>query len=239
MAVTQSRPTFHAGLTPVAVVDAAVELTAESHLFTWSMRDLAGRLDVAASVIYHHVGGKDRLCRQVVERVVARIEAPDPELTWQDWFRTLLYGAGPMIMAYPGVAKWMLLHGPAISPAMPIIETGMKRLRRAGFADRTTYAYSALLNNAMFTISIGDDRLQHEGDGPRDHAAIMAELAATPGANDEVRAFEQDFLEPSVRGGSEASRVREDYYRFVVDTTIAGLAAGFIDDQSRNLPHVW
>ncbi|MGO2312936.1 TetR/AcrR family transcriptional regulator [Brachybacterium tyrofermentans] len=216
---------FHVGLTPEAVVDAAAELTAESHLFSWSMRDLARRLNVAPSVIYHHIGGKDRLCRRVVERVVARIQMPSPELDWAEWFRVLLYRTGPVVMAYPGVAKWMLMHGPAIPQAMPIITAGMNALREAGLGDGTAFAYSALLNNAMLTISIGDDRLQHEGDGPRDHAAIMAELAAMPNAPEDVRAFERDFLEPSARGGAAAARVRQDYYRYVVDTTIAGLAA--------------
>lgn len=75
----------------------------------------------------------------------------------------------------------------------------------------------------MLTISIGDDRLQYEGNGPRDYAAIMAELSTMPNTTDGVRAFEKDFLEPSTRG-SEVSRVREDYYRIIVDTTVADSA---------------
>ena len=38
---------FHVGLTPERVVDAAVDLTRESHLMSWSIRDLASRLGVA------------------------------------------------------------------------------------------------------------------------------------------------------------------------------------------------
>lgn len=87
--MTDRRSTFHAGLTPAVVVDAAVELTRSSHLFSWSMRDLASRLGVAPSVIYHHIGGKDRLCRQVVERVLDQLELPPHDLGWQDWFRAL------------------------------------------------------------------------------------------------------------------------------------------------------
>ncbi|MDA2811126.1 TetR family transcriptional regulator [Nocardiopsis sp. RSe5-2] len=224
VAAKAAQASFHAGLTPDAVVDAAVELTRGSHLFGWSMRDLARRLGVAPSVLYHHVGGKDRLCRQVVERVIARITIPPADLDWQEWFRTLLYEVGPLVMDFPGVAKWMLMHGPAVPRVMPIIAAGMGALRRAGFGEGAVFAYSALLNNAMLTISIGDDRLQHEEDGRRDHAAIMAELADLPDVPDEVRAFERDFLEPSAQGGAAAARVRHDYYRFIVDTTIAGLA---------------
>lgn len=43
----------------------------------------------------------------------------------------------------------------------------MTRLRDAGFGERTPFAYAALLNGALRTISIGDDRSRHEDDGPR------------------------------------------------------------------------
>ncbi|MBM7417008.1 MULTISPECIES: TetR/AcrR family transcriptional regulator [Nocardiaceae] len=180
---------FHVGTSPEVVIGAAVELTRESHLMSWSLRDLAARLCVAASVIYHHVGGKDLLYRRVVERMLGRIEPPDAGLPWQEWFRALLGSAGPLAAEYPGSAKWMLMHGPTLPAAMPVLEAGMTVLHRAGFAGRADFACAALLNNAMMTVSIGDDRLQHEGDGHRDHATMMAEFAQIPTASAEVRAF--------------------------------------------------
>lgn len=86
---------------PERITDAAVELTRESHLLNWSIRDLAGRLDVAPSVIYHHVGGKDLVCRRVVESALSHIELPPLELGWQEWFRELLYAIGPSPRAIP------------------------------------------------------------------------------------------------------------------------------------------
>lgn len=205
------------------MVDAAVELTRESHLMSWSIRDLAGRLGVAPSVIYHHVGGKDLLCRRVVERMLGRIEPPDADLAWQEWFRALLWSAGPQAAEYPGTAKWTLMHGPTLPAMLPVLEAGMSVLHRAGFGARADFAYAVLLNNAMLTISMGDDRLQHEGDGPRDHATMMAEFQQMPTASPEVRAMGQDFIRPFADGGQTAALMRWDYYRFVVDTTIAGL----------------
>ena len=221
---------FHVGLTPELIVDAAVELTRESHLFSWSIRDLAGRLGVAPSVIYHHVGGKDLVCRRVVERALAHIELPPAELSWQEWFRQLLYRIGPLAVSYPGVAKWMLMHGPTIPAALPTLEAGMTTLQRAGFGDRTAFAYAVLLNNAMLTISIGDDRREHEGDGPRDHATMMAEFQQMPTASAAVRAMGQELIRPFAEGGEIAARLRESYYRFVVDTTIDGLATTLARD---------
>lgn len=216
---------FHVGLTPTLVVDAAVDLTHESHLLTWSIRDLASRLGVAASVIYHHVGGKDLLCRRVAERVFDQIELPPAELDWREWFRRLLNTVGPLAARYPGVAKWMLMHGPTIPAVLPTLEAGMAALHRAGFGDRASFAYALLLNNAMLTVSIADDRLQHEVDGPRDHATMMAEFHQMSTASDEIRTLGQEFIRPFAEGGATAERMRESYYRFAVDTTIVGLAA--------------
>lgn len=224
MTTTDPAP-FHVGLTPERVIDAAVHLTRESHLMSWSIRDLAARLGVAASVIYHHVGGKDLLCRGVVERMLGRIEPPEAALPWQEWFRTLLYPAGPRASEYPGSAKWMLMHGPTLPAVLPVLEAGMTVLYRAGFGGSADFAYAVLLNNAMLTVSMGDDRLQHEGDGPRDHATMMAEFRQMPTASAEVRAMGQELIRPFAAGGETAARMRWDYYRFVVDTTIAGLDA--------------
>lgn len=216
---------FHIGLTPEMVVDAAVDLTRESHLMTWSIRELATRLGVAPSVIYHHVGGKDLLCRRVVERMLAQIEPPDGALPWQEWFRTLLYAAGPCAARYPGTAKWMLMHGPTLPAVLPVLEAGMSVLHRSGFGARSELAYAVLLNNAMLTVSMSDDRLQHEGDGPRDHATMMAEFEELSVSSPEARAMGREFIRPFAEGGEIAERMRWDYYRFVVDTTIAGLEA--------------
>jgi len=216
---------FHIGLTPERVIDVAWELTGESHLSGWSIRDLAKRLEVAPSVIYHHVGGKDMLARYVVERVLTRLALPDASLEWREWFRSLLLSGYPVIAASPGVAKWLLMHGPTFPSVVPIVEAGMSALVRGGFGDRAGIAYAALLNNAMLTITIGDDRLVHEDDGPRDHATMMTEFRQasidSPGLTD----LAEGFITPFARGGEDAARQREDYYRFIVDSTIAGIAA--------------
>lgn len=224
MTETETVP-FHIGLTPTRVIETAVELTRDSHLFTWSIRDLAGRLGVAPSVVYHHVGGKDLLCRRVVEQVLSRLALPPTEPDWQEWFRRLLYSAREVVAPYPGIAKWMLMHGPTVPVVMPILEAGMSALHRAGFGERSAFAYAALFNNAMLTVSLGDDRLQHEGDGPRDHATMMAEFHRMPAASEGVGEMGDRLIRAFAEGGESASLVREAYYRFVVDTTIAGLAA--------------
>ncbi|UYG16586.1 TetR/AcrR family transcriptional regulator [Brachybacterium huguangmaarense] len=214
---------FHVGLTPDRVIDAAIELTRESHLFSWSIRDLAGRLGVAPSVIYHHVGGKDLLCRRVAEHVLGIIVLPSSRLDWREWFGELLLAVGPLMEQYPGVAKWMLMHGPTVPAVLPTLEAGLAVLRRAGFEARSELAYAILLNTAMLTVSIGDDRLQHEGDGPRDHATMMEEFSRMPTASADVRSLGSEFIRPLAEGGREALRARHAYYRSAVETVLDGL----------------
>lgn len=218
---------FHVGLTPERVIDAAVELTRDSHLMSWSIRDLAGALGVAPSVIYHHVGGKELLSRSVVARMVSQIDPPPLELPWQDWFRTLLLECGPLAAAYPGTAKWMLMHGPTIAEALPVLEAGLAVLQRAGFGAQTNVAFSMLLNNAMLTVSLSDDRLQHEDDGPRDHATMMAEFQRLPTLSPAVLAMGEAFIRPFADGVDTPTAGRWAYYRRVVDVTIAGIETLF------------
>lgn len=223
MAGTSASP-FHVGLTPARVIDCALELTGESHLFGWSIRDLAGRLGVAPSVVYHHVGGRDLLARHVVDRVVSRMVAPSAALPWQDWFRALLHDAYDVVTPYPGVAKWLLMHGPTFDSVVSIVDLGTHKLAEAGFGERTAQAYSALLNNAMLTVGMGDDRLVHEEDGPRDHATMMTEFRAMSTTSPGFTALAEQMMPAFVVGGDEAARGRRAYYDFVVETTVAGLA---------------
>lgn len=116
------------------------------------------------------------------------------------------------------------MHGPTLPAMLPVLEAGVALLHRSGFGDRADITYSLLLNNAMLTISMSDDRLQHEGDGPRDHATMMAEFLQLPTASAEVQAMGEHFLRPFAEGGEPAARLRWAYYRLVVDNTIAGLA---------------
>lgn len=216
---------FHAGLTPDRVIDAALSLTTTSHLLSWSVRDLAAALGVAPSVIYHHVGGKDAVARGVVERILDQIQAPRVDQPWQAWFRELLTSIYPLLRRYPGAASWLLMHGPTFPGIAPIIDAGVGTLQKAGFGDRVGLAYSVLLNNALLTISVGDERRRHEADSPRDHRAMMHDFQANVGGSHGVDVLLDSMLRPLAGDPETAVAHIQDYYRFVVDVTIAGLEA--------------
>ncbi|WP_318843059.1 TetR/AcrR family transcriptional regulator [Myceligenerans pegani] len=207
------------------MIDAALSLTAQSHLLAWSVRDLAAALGVVPSVIYHHVGGKDAVARGVVERILDDVEAPATGTSWQAWFRELLTSIHPILRRYPGTASWLLMHGPAFPGITPVIDAGIAALEEAGFGDRVGLAYSVLLNNALLTISVGDERLRHEADSPRDHRAMMHDFQANTSGSPGVDALLDSMIRPLTGDPDTAAARVEEYYRFVVDVTIAGLEA--------------
>lgn len=213
-----SRRTAGRGLSAERIVDAAMALTEGSGLHTWSIRDLAKRLDVVPSVIYHHIGGKDELCRQVAGRVTARMARPDPALEWQDWFRSLLFPARALLRQYPGVAMWLMMHGPTFEHLAPTIDDGIAALQRAGFGERTGLAYAAILNSAVLTVAAADERLVHADDGSRDHARIVSDLERIGAGSPGVR-----VLTELAAGFTSRSGADEEYYRFVIETVMAGL----------------
>ncbi|MBF6088258.1 TetR/AcrR family transcriptional regulator [Nocardia cyriacigeorgica] len=77
-----SRRAYRTGLTAAAITDAAVALTAERGLDGWTMRDLTARLDTSLSVIYHHIGDRERVCAAVVDTICADMRLP---LDGTDW----------------------------------------------------------------------------------------------------------------------------------------------------------
>lgn len=166
---------------------------------------------------------------------MGHMTAPDPALDWQDYFRELLLEIGTVAMQYPGVAKWITMHGPTIQAALPTMGAGLRTLMRAGFRSATSQVNALLLNNALLTIAMGDDRLQHEEDGPRDHAAMMREFERIAANIPGVQSFGNDMIRPFADGGETAAQARMSYYRFVIDMTIIGLetalsAGRFTDD---------
>ena len=178
MTRTRAGRPYHIGLTPEAIIDVAVEATRDAGLESWSVRDLARRLDVATASLYHHVGGQELLRRSVVERVLTMVGFPTRVLPWREWFRAALFPARPVLAGHPGTARWLLLHGPAFPAMIPVVDAGIASLRRAGFGADTAKAYAALFNTALMTIASADDRAAHTRSAGRDHEAIMGEFEA-------------------------------------------------------------
>mgnify|MGYP000907986655 FL=1 len=222
---TGRRDGYHAGLDADKVIDAAVELSRGDGLTTWTLRDLGGRLGVAPSVIYHHVGGREALSRRVVERVLALVDLPTDVMPWRQWAREALYPLRPVLTDYPGTARWLLLHGPVLPRLAPVIDAGIASLRRAGFGRDSALAYTSLVNTAMMTIAAIDDRRLHEDDGPRDHAALIRDLSPITAGSAGISLVTRDLLTQFTGAPQEIAAAQDRYYRYVLERLMDGLEA--------------
>lgn len=174
-------------------------------------------------MLYHHVGGRDLILRGVVERILGQMVLPDEGLEWQQWFRELLSGLRPIVQEYPGSAKWLLMHGPSFPGVIEVFDKGIGILSVAGFR-RPAVVYALLVNSALLTISMGDERHEQGEDGPRDHASMLQEFAAVGQESAGVTRLIEELIQPLAASDSaEEEQVNDLYYRFLVESLLAGV----------------
>lgn len=224
-----SRRTYHTGLSRDAITEAAVALTTERGLDGWSMRDLTKRLDTSLSVIYHHIGDRERVCAAVVDRIFSDMSLPIEETHWRRWLHGFLVPMIDHLAHYPGVAAWLLRNGPRSEQLLPTLEAGMSRMLDAGFGDEAAYAYSVAFNSCLGLIALGDQ--------PRDGGAGLAGLAsmlethpATGPAAERMHRLVARFTgDPATRESA-----RREYNRYALDRILDGLEARLHELTNRN-----
>lgn len=214
------------GISPEQVVTAAIELTAEVGLTNWSIRELATRLGVASTAIYHHVGHRAEVIGAVAARLVAGVPRPAPQLVWQDWFEQMMVNLRPVLLAHPGVAHWFMMHGPAMPEAVDIVDTGVAVLERAGFAENSAFAYSLLFNHGVGSIAFAQDRQQcGAADGDRSLNTLLPRFARLAEASPGLAAITSEVLVPWL---SDPAAAEQAYLRSL-RIIMRGLAAEYLD----------
>jgi len=126
-------PGQRAGLTRPAVLDAARALLARDGLAGLTMRALAERLGVAPNALYSHVENKSGLVDDVLDDVLAEVEAPDPEAADPaDGLHALMASTHAVLLAHPDLVPLYLHRGGANGPnAQRLGEVMLALLARA------------------------------------------------------------------------------------------------------------
>ncbi|TDC55945.1 TetR family transcriptional regulator [Actinomadura sp. KC345] len=201
-------------LTATEIIEAGVRLTADRGFPGWSLRDLAAALDCWPTAIAHHVGDRNAVEIAVVDAILRRVPMPDPGLPWRPWFRALLTSLRPVLLAHPGVARWLGIAAPIVPSATAIIEEGVRRLSAAGFGAEAPAAYVTLLNAAVHLIAAEDERdaAPRLRDSIRGRLADLRDDPARPGAA---------ALAATLTGGWE----RDQIFTYTVDRTLDGVQA--------------
>lgn len=110
----------------------AMALADESGLDAVTMRAVADRVGVTSMALYPHVGGKQALLDGLLERLLAELPMPEPELAWPDRLRALARGLRDAGRRHPGLFP-LLLARPAAAPgALRVVEALFGALLDAG-----------------------------------------------------------------------------------------------------------
>ncbi|GAA4553559.1 TetR/AcrR family transcriptional regulator [Amycolatopsis samaneae] len=208
-------------VTAERIVDAALRLTAERGLDSWTLRQLAGEVDAYPAVVYHHVGDRDAVVDAVIDRVVGELTLPSDTLPWRAWFAALLTELRAVLRRYPGSARRLALYGPSVSAATRTIDAGIRVLLAAGFRGESPLAYNLLLTNACQFVAMEDER---DGDAEAG-ASLTVEYAAyrdradLPGMAAHGRAMHELVSDPAKAAGYFAR-----LYDYAVERCLDGLA---------------
>ncbi|PPK64056.1 TetR/AcrR family transcriptional regulator [Actinokineospora auranticolor] len=198
-------------VTPERIVATALDLTRAHGLEDWTLRQLAAGVGAYPAVIYHHVGDREAVVAAVLDRVVGALPVPEADLPWRTWFERFLTDARPVLLAHPGVARRLAVHGELVPALHPVIDRAVTVLRHAGFGDRAVPAHTFLTAQAWQFLAAEDDR----------DAALRARTAA-------LRTELADRAELS--GLVELGRYHRahpdtDLYAYAVATALDGVAA--------------
>ncbi len=199
----------------------AVELSERQGIDGWSMRQLAGELDVVGSVLYHYFSSKDEVCDAVVDTVMRDIVMPDPTLEWKEWFTAVLQAARPVLIKYHGVTE-RLKTGRFTEIALPALDLAMEKLHRAGFGTLSPLAYSMIVNVAINTISARNMRALDRPGPHHDIREMMSRLdpmaQRSPGLRLMTHGLFEHFLDPE-----EGEAVSQTYYDLILASVLDGI----------------
>jgi len=134
-------PGQRAGLTHADVLAAARELLAERGLESLTMRALAQCLGVAPNALYSHVAGKTALVDELLDDVLAGIQAPAPDLhDPADGLHQMMAATYEVLLSHPDLVPHFLArqgargpHAHHLGEAMTafLTRTGMPGVRAA------------------------------------------------------------------------------------------------------------
>ncbi|MFG2132701.1 TetR/AcrR family transcriptional regulator [Streptomyces sp. NPDC048751] len=218
------------GLDRERITEVTVRLLDAEGLDKFSMRRLAGELNVTAMSVYWYVDTKDELLELALDAVFGELSLPDPQARdedWRDQLRTLAAAYRTQLVRHPWVsplAGRYLNIGPN---ALAFSRTVQRVIRRTGLpAHRVTGAISAVF---QFVYGYGTieghffARVEDAGMTPDDYFQhTMASVTEAPAAAEVVEEA-KDIM--AARGGDTVEEMLNRDFTFALDLLIAGIEA--------------
>ncbi len=139
------------------ITQAAVELLDEVGLEELTTRRLADKLGIRSPSLYWHVANKAELLDLVAESICAGAFVIDGAQPWQDQLKSGLQQFRQLLVAHRDAAALLRARPPSGPHRLGHIETTMRILSDAGFADHETAGIAQLLT-AHVLASVPDRR---------------------------------------------------------------------------------
>jgi AcrR family transcriptional regulator len=156
-----------------------------------TMRAVAGRLDVSAMALYHHVEDKDELLRLVGDDILGHIELPDPDSgNWRELFTSISMAAVDALLEVPGLSS-VLLSSKMLPNARRLVTFCIHQFERAGLS----HAVAQEVYAGVHTLVLGRVLIEENAN---------FHLSSTPHPDDEIR----DYI--------ATLRSRDSFYRGLV-----------------------
>ncbi|MFE6282953.1 TetR/AcrR family transcriptional regulator [Streptomyces sp. NPDC057877] len=217
------------GLDRERITEVTVRLLDAEGLAKFSMRRLAGELNVTAMSVYWYVDTKDDLLELALDSVYGELRLPDPETDedWRDQLRTLAHEYRTLLVRHPWLsplAGTYLNIGPNSLAFTRVVQ---RVIRRTGLpAHGMTGAISAVF---QFVYGYGTieghftARSADYGMTPDDYFRHSMRTVTESPTTAEVIEESKDIM--AARGGDTVEEMLERDFAFALDLLVAGIEA--------------
>lgn len=205
-------------ITVDAIVETAFGIVAREGYPALTMRRVAAALDTGSASLYAHVVNKDDLDEQLIGRLYAEIELPEPDpAAWREQITSVCTQMRDQFLRFPGISRAALATAPTHDDTLRLAERMLAILLAGGIPPRTAaWAIDALtLYVHAYTLELS---LLTQSD---------TEHALSPAAMRRLLSDLPDTFPHTKRHAAElTSGTAHERFDFTIALILSGLARG-------------
>ncbi|MFF5984913.1 TetR/AcrR family transcriptional regulator [Streptomyces olindensis] len=217
------------GLDRGRIIEATVRLLDAEGLARFSMRRLAGELNVTAMSVYWYVDTKDDLLELALDQVMGEMRLPDPDADedWRDQVRALAREYRALLVRHPWVSALVgvfLNIGPHNLAFSRVVQ---RVVRRTGLpAKRLTSTISAVFQFVYgYGTLEGHLATRAAAAGLTVDEYFQQSLSMVTGAPQAADVIQESQEIMAARGGDTVAEMLERDFEFALELLVAGIEA--------------
>ncbi|MEU6918380.1 TetR/AcrR family transcriptional regulator [Streptomyces olindensis] len=217
------------GLDRGRIIEATVRLLDAEGLARFSMRRLAGELNVTAMSVYWYVDTKDDLLELALDQVMGEMRLPDPDADedWRDQVRALAREYRALLVRHPWVSALVgvfLNIGPHNLAFSRVVQ---RVVRRTGLpAKRLTSTISAVFQFVYgYGTLEGHLAIRAAAAGLTVDEYFQQSLSTVTEAPQAAEVLQESQEIMAARGGDTVAEMLERDFEFALELLVAGIEA--------------